>query len=104
MLLELEKEENYLIQSEEDLGVLCPICQKHKLILSSESQKMFSCSCGQKFNFNGSLKELSFKIKISVIDHEKNGCLEVLSFFVEPKENLNILSLMCSNCDFYRSI
>lgn len=105
MLLELEKEENYLISSEQNLGVLCPICQKHTLNISrEEGSHQFSCACGQKISFNGDLNELSFKINKSVIEHENKSCSEILIFFVEPIGNADVLSFFCTNCDFYGSI
>lgn len=99
MVKELEKEENYLIHSEENVDVLCPICQKNKLHISREH--LYICSCGQKISFNGDLKELQLKINKSVVEHESKLCGEMLTFFVEPKDNSYILSFFCASCDFY---
>lgn len=104
MVLELEKEENYLINSEESFEVLCPICQKHSLYSSRESTQIYNCSCGQTISFNGDLNELKFKINKSVLDHESKQCNEIIRFFVEQKDKLHILSFFCPNCDFYGSI
>lgn len=104
MVAEFEKEETYLIDSEQNFEVFCPICQKNTLHSSRKSGHLYICSCGQKINFNGDLKDLSFKIKKSVSDHESKSCSEILSFFVEPKDNSNILSFFCTNCNFYGSI
>lgn len=104
MIMELEKEENYLIDSEQKLEVLCPICQKHQLTISPTNKSLYLCSCGQKITFNGDIRELSFKIKKAVTDHENNNCTEVLTFFVETKETIYSLSFLCGGCDFYGSI
>lgn len=104
MVLELEKEENYLINSEGNFEVLCPICQKHILYSSQGSTRLYNCSCGQKISFNGDLKELQLQINKSVLDHESKLCNEIITFFVEPKDNVHILSFFCTSCDFYGSI
>lgn len=104
MILELEKEESYLISSEQNFEVLCPICQKHKLSASCEIQHLYICLCGQKISFNGDIKELSFKIQKCVIEHEDKNCSEILTFFVEPKDNQHLLSSICTNCDFYGNV
>lgn len=101
-LAELEAFESQLRLNDNDLFVLCPVCEKNRLFVNHGT---VFCSCGVRIN-GGAVDNITLDMvrnRLSMLfnDHDQSGCAGKLTFYQHDvlQMGFQFLHVKCQSCE-----